>query len=307
MNRIPLQLFKDYGIVGLSYIAILIFLRPVFFGEYKITDSLIVVTVVHTFSLLFVYFISETFVTYIFRKPFAYSDPFYTRLQHFVLCGAVCIPLMMVIITQANTIMMHGVEHADYAWHDTNGNFTLDYLMMCRSSCVAAAFIMVIAMTAISEVRQMRFVLHELLDINHLLEENQGNIQSASISENDTEEVILQSDGRETMTVNPHDVLYVESVANYVNIIYYKDSELCQKRFRSSLKDIESALAEYPFLVHIHRAFLVNINFITQVTGNSSGYKIELFGSDKTLPVSKSNVAAFKEKINILAKFETGK
>lgn len=302
MKKIPSQLIKDYGMVGLFYIAILLFLRPVFFGEYKMTESLMVVTIVHTISLLLVYFICEIIVTYIMRKPFAYSDAFYTRLQHFVFCGVVCIPVMMVIITQVNTIMMHGVEHADYAWHDTNGHFTIDCLMMCRSSCVVAAFIMTIAMTAISEVRQMRFVLNELLNINHLLEEKQENIQSASLSKKEKEEVLLHGDSRETLTLNPHDILYIESVANYLNIAYFNDSELCQKRFRSSLKDMENVLEKYPFLVHIHRAFLVNINFITQVTGNSAGYKIELFGCDKILPVSKSNVTAFKEKINILAK-----
>lgn len=296
MKHFNLQLIKDYAIVGLSYIAFLIVLRPVFFGEYNITDSLIVVTIVHTLILAIVFFTGETVVSYLFKRPFSYSDSIETRFQHFVLCAMVCVPVMMILLTQANGIMTHGFEHADYVWHDNNGSFTLKWVMVCRSSCVVAAFIMAISMTALSEVRQMRYALDELLTINRMLEEQDQN-QSLMENINTNKEVVLNSDNRDALALNPHDILYVESAANYLIITYFKDSELCQKRLRSSLKDAESTLKDYPFIVHIHRAFLVNINFITEVTGNAAGYKLHLFNSDKILPVSKANVAMFKQRI----------
>lgn len=295
MKKIPSQLIKDYGIVGISYIAILLFMRPAFFGEYKITDSLIVVTVVHSFVLLLVFAIAESVTTLVLRRPFSYSDSLETRLCHFAFCGGVCIPIMMVILTLANVMMMHGIEHADYAWRDGNGNFTLEWMLMSRSSCVVASLIMTIAMTALSEVRQMRYVLHELLQINQMLEEK----NSIPTSEEEKVMVTLRGDTRESLTIEPDDILYIESIANYISITYFKDSQLCQKRLRSSLKDIESVLVNHTYIVHIHRAFLVNIHFVTQVTGNSAGYKVELFGSDKILPVSKSNVQLFKERLKL--------
>jgi len=51
-----------------------------------------------------------------------------------------------------------------------------------------------------------------------------------------------------------------------------------------------------------HRAFLININFITQVSGNAAGYKVQLFSIDKQIPVSKANVTLFREKIKELSK-----
>lgn len=152
-------------------------------------------------------------------------------------------------------------------------------------------------MTTLSEVRQMRYVLHELLLINQMLEEK--NSISASPEEEEKVMVTLRGDTRESLTIEPNDIIYIESIANYINIVYFKDSELCQKRIRSSLKDIESVLESHTYIVHIHRAFLVNIRFITQVTGNSAGYKVELFGCDKVLPVSKSNVQLFKERLKL--------
>lgn len=301
MKNIPFQLIKDYGIVCLLYVCALLFLRPAFFGEYKITDSLLVVAIVHLVVLFFVQCIGEIIVTFLFRSPFSYGDTFGTRLQHFCICGFVCIPTLMVLLTQANVIMMHGIEHAGYAWHDQDGNFTLEWMLMSRSSCVVASFIIAIAMTALSELRQMRYALQELFQINEMLETEQKVLRSRLPKDNVTDKIIIHGDNRDSLVVNPLDIVYVESVANYLNIVYLNDAELCNKRLRSSLRDVEETLEAFPFMVRTHRAFLVNIHFITQVTGNSAGMKISLFSCDKVLPVSRSNISEFKERVKIKA------
>lgn len=298
MNKIPLQLIKDYGIVCLSYIAILLILRPAFFGEYKITESLMVVAAVHLLVLVLVFCISECVTTYIFRRPFSYGDTLMTRLNHFVLCGGVCIPLMMVFLTQANMIMMHGIEHADYAWFDEDGRLTSKWFLMVRPSCAVASFIIVIAMTALSELRQMRYALQELFRINQLLETEQKSISTYLSKDNVSDKIILQGDNRDSLAVNPQDIIYVESIANYLNIVYFNDADLCSKRLRSSLRDVEEALEAFPFMVRTHRAFLVNIHYITQVTGNSAGMKVSLFSCDKVIPISRSNIGEFKKRIS---------
>lgn len=298
MKRIPLQLIKDYGIVGLSYIAILLFLRPAFFGEYKVTESLLLVALVHLVVLLLVFAIGECVATFLFRRPFSYGDELTTRLQHFSLCGVVCIPVMMVLLTQANVIMMHGIEHMDYAWHDKDGKFTLEWLLMVRSSCAAASFIMAIAMTALSELRQMRYALQELLLINQMLETEQKCLRSRLPNDNATDKIIIHGDSRDSLVVNPQDIVYIESVANYLNIVYFNDAVICSKRLRSSLRDVMEVLEEFPFMVRTHRAFLVNIHFITQVSGNSAGMKASLFSCDKVIPVSRSNISEFKERFS---------
>lgn len=301
MNRIPFQLIKDYGIVCLAYICALLLLRPAFFGEYKITESLMVVAVVHTIVLFMAVAIGEGVVTFLLRSPFSYGDAWVIRLQHFSLCGVVCLPSLMVLLTQANVIMMHGIEHADYAWHDGEGNFTLEWMLMSRSSCAVASFVIAIAMTALSELRQMRYVLQELFQINQMLEEEQKSLRSQQPKDNPTDKIILHGDNRDSLGVNPQDIVYVESIANYLNIAYFNDADLCNKRLRSSLRDVEEALEAYPYMVRTHRAFLVNIHFITQVSGNSAGMKVSLFSCDKVIPVSRSNIEEFKERVKIKA------
>lgn len=298
MKRIPLQLIKDYGIVCLCYICALIFLRPAFFGEYKIDESLVVVAIVHLVVLLIVQCINECIIIFLLKRTFSYGDALMTRLQHFSLCGAVGIPVMMVLLTQANVIMMHGFEHADYAWHDKDGNFTFEWMLMSRSSCAVSSFVITIAMTALSELRQMRYVLQELLQINQMLETEQSVLRSRLPKDNVTDKIILHGDNRDSLVVNPQDIVYVESIANYLNIVYFNDADLCNKRLRSSLRDIEKALEEFPFMVRTHRAFLVNIQFITEVSGNSASMKASLFGCDKVIPVSRSNIGEFKKIIS---------
>lgn len=150
--------------------------------------------------------------------------------------------------------------------------------------------------------RFLKMEIEELQNLNAILEEEQMALRSKLLKDNATDKIILHGDSRESLIVNPLDIMYVESVGNYLNIVYFNDSDLCQKRLRSSLKEIEDTLEEFPFMVHTHRAFLVNINFITQVTGNSAGYKISMFSTDRVLPVSKANVAMFREKIKDFGK-----
>ncbi len=151
--------------------------------------------------------------------------------------------------------------------------------------------------------RYLHAEIEELQALNALLESEQKMLRSQPVKDdNAADKIILRGDSKKSLLVNPHDLMYVESVGNYLSIVYFNDSELCQKRLRSSLKEIEDTLESFPFIVRTHRAFLVNINFITQVSGNSAGYKISMFSTDRILPVSKANVALFREKIKALGK-----
>lgn len=150
--------------------------------------------------------------------------------------------------------------------------------------------------------RYLKMEIEELQTLNALLESEQKMLRSRLSKDNVTEKIIIHGDSRESLIVNPLDIMYVESVGNYLSIVYFNDSQLCKKRLRSSLKNVEEAFVAFPFMLHTHRAFLVNINFITHIYGNSSGYKLSMFSTDRVLPVSKANVALFRDKINELGK-----
>lgn len=258
--------------------------------------------IVHVFFFLLTLVLSEIIVTYIFQNSFTYSAGFWGRLKHFALCAVIGVPIFNIFLNQSNTIMMWDFSRYYYAWIDIDGTFTLKWYMKSINLCAILSVILIIAMMAITRVRNIEHTLLELASINRMLETEQTKLRSRLPKDNVTDKIVIHGDSRESLTVNPLDVIYVESVGNYLSIVYLNDSELCQKRLRSSLKEVEETLEAYPFLVHTHRAFLVNINFITQVSGNSAGYKISMFSTDRVLPVSKANVPLFREKIIELGK-----
>lgn len=144
---------------------------------------------------------------------------------------------------------------------------------------------------------QLAIEIEKFQALNPLLEEIRAKMSMDIRDEFALPSTPLLIGSKEAIDFSPSEILYVESIANYVGIVYLKDGEVCRKKLRSSLKDIETALEAFPYIVHIHRAFLVNIKFITRVSGNASGYKIEMYGCSKALPVSKANIPAFKQKI----------
>ena len=93
----------------------------------------------------------------------------------------------------------------------------------------------------------------------------------------------------------PSEIIYIESVANYIIVAHFHNNEPRQTRLRGTLHYVEETLKNHDFIVHIHRAFLVNVNYVTEVTGNSNGYRIRMLGMDNLLPVSRANIETFKQ------------
>lgn len=304
MKRIPKQLIKDYILIDLAYASMLTILQFAYSGNYDISYSSLMLLVLQLGILFTVLLVGEVFTTYVLRSPFSYSDDIATRFLHFLKGTLICLPLLTAIQNQLFVFYKFGIENWIFAWTYYDGSFSLKWFWKIMPPCaVASFFTQMIGMTALSEVRAMRNSLRELSSINQMLEAEQEKLLSRPAAEAQTEKIVLQGDGsKEKLILCPMNIMYVESVGNYLNIVYLNDSELCQMRMRSSLKEIEDTLKQYPYLIHIHRAFLVNINFITQVSGNASGYKISLFSTDRVLPVSKANVAAFRNKINELGR-----
>ena len=66
---------------------------------------------------------------------------------------------------------------------------------------------------------------------------------------------------------------------------------------RCSLLYAENLLKEYKFIVKCHRSYLVNINFIDRIEGNSQGYKLFVENLSSPIPVSKPSVSKLQELI----------
>lgn len=111
--------------------------------------------------------------------------------------------------------------------------------------------------------------------------------------------------GKERLSLLPNQLIYVESVGNYVEVHWLNFMFPQKTVLRSTLKDVEAALADQPQFFRCHRAFLVNLQAVSHTTGNSRGYQLTISGSQREIPVSRTYVPAFDARMSELATLPT--
>ena len=121
-------------------------------------------------------------------------------------------------------------------------------------------------------------------------------IVANSVSQpNEQEEMVtLYGSTSETVTTKVSNILYIESVGNYVKVIWLCDGKSRTDMLRATSKQIESILSKYHTIVRCHRAFLVNLGQVERVVSNSGTMQLVLKHSSDTIPVSRSNMAQVK-------------
>jgi hypothetical protein len=91
--------------------------------------------------------------------------------------------------------------------------------------------------------------------------------------------------------------LYAQADDNYLEICYLKDEKLQKALLRNTLKNVEMDLVAFPSIFRCHRSYLVNLNNIKNVEGNSQGYRLSFEKTDFRVPVARNLSKIFKEKI----------
>jgi DNA-binding LytR/AlgR family response regulator len=66
---------------------------------------------------------------------------------------------------------------------------------------------------------------------------------------------------------------------------------------RNSINNIEQQLARIPFIMRIHRAFIVNLKMIVSKRGNTLGYQLKINELDTEIPVSRNHTKTFDRKM----------
>jgi hypothetical protein len=112
-------------------------------------------------------------------------------------------------------------------------------------------------------------------------------------------QVTLYSDTSESLTFNFPDLLFVQADDNYSTITWKDATGIHKKLLRVNLKNIESQLNN-SFTLRCHRSFIVNINAIEAISGNTNGYKLRIRDSDFSIPVSRPKGKEVMAKISQL-------
>jgi DNA-binding LytR/AlgR family response regulator len=112
---------------------------------------------------------------------------------------------------------------------------------------------------------------------------------------NQDSQITLEGNTNEHVTLKISNLLYIEAVGNYVKVCQLTDNEVHTNMLRATMKQMEDTLQNYPMIVRCHRAFMVNLGQVEQISTNSRAMQLVMHHSHDAIPVSRSNVSKLKE------------
>ena len=111
------------------------------------------------------------------------------------------------------------------------------------------------------------------------------------------QELTLTGTTNDSVTLQVVDLLYIEAVGNYVKVSHLRNEQVRTDMLRTTMKQMEETLQDYPMIVRCHRAFLVNLGQVEQIISHSGSTQLLINHCHESLPVSRSNMAQVRAAI----------
>jgi len=180
--------------------------------------------------------------------------------------------------------------------------YHMDFYPGCTLTGVVLHFFPRLFMYGIVPVILITLFINNKLLHDNLSDAIKANQELKKISElkkessSSSSELTIFSDTSETLTLKLPDLLFVEANDNYSTFFWMNGHGLEKKMLRINLKNVESQLNN-SFTLRCHRSFIVNINKIGHVSGNTNGYKLNIRDTELSVPVSRAKGKEIIEKI----------
>lgn len=177
-------------------------------------------------------------------------------------------------------------------------NFTYQSLIRISSMTILFSIIPIVISSILLENWWLRQNLDKATNL-------QSKVENAVFTPpvND-DKITLQSDNNnEWLKIKANQLLYLESVDNYINVVYREKDQVKKQLLRNSLKKLENQLTDNNEIMRCHRSFIVNLKNIKTVDGNSRGLQLYFNNYEDAVPVSRKYV---KNILNILEEVQQG-
>jgi DNA-binding LytR/AlgR family response regulator len=102
---------------------------------------------------------------------------------------------------------------------------------------------------------------------------------------------------KDSLAIKDSFLLFIRSANNYIEVFWKEGDTIKNQMVRSSMTNAEELLKEHKFIFKCHRSFMVNINHIERIEGNSQGYKLFFENVNFSIPVSKNFASKLQELI----------
>ncbi len=141
--------------------------------------------------------------------------------------------------------------------------------------------------------------LQSALAANQQLEKIKTLKKEVTVNPNTTSPIVLHSDTSETLSLHLPDLLFIEADDNYATVVWKNGQGIQKKLLRVNLKNLETQINN-SFAIRCHRSYIVNVHAISNITGNTNGYKLQILDTEYLIPVSRAKGKELIEKIQQL-------
>jgi DNA-binding LytR/AlgR family response regulator len=115
----------------------------------------------------------------------------------------------------------------------------------------------------------------------------------------ESEVTIKAGNPKNDFRVNPKTIIYLCSNDNYVTVVSAKGETVSKTHLRGTLKAAESELGKNKSFIRCHKCYIVNSEYVDNLTGNLQNLKIRLKIPGLELPVSRSNAPEIVRKFRM--------
>lgn len=171
-------------------------------------------------------------------------------------------------------------------------NFTWKGLLNIGSVTLLLAVIPVMISTILLENWLLRRNLRRASQLQQSVDNVNATVAATPSTKEEKEPAILtlySENKSEWIKIRPSALIYLESADNYVSIYYQEKEQVQKKLLRATLTSIAEQITP-SFIQRCHRSYMINLQHIKYVDGNSRGLQLELLDIGKTIPVSRKYV-----------------
>ena len=104
---------------------------------------------------------------------------------------------------------------------------------------------------------------------------------------------------KDSISAESKDIYYVAAADNYIEVYYLFNNNMKKVMLRSTLKNAHASLKRFSNFYRCNRTYIVNLDKVKSVTGNSQGYKLILFDTEKSIPVSRTLTREVTQRLSI--------
>ncbi|MBI9053715.1 MAG: LytTR family transcriptional regulator [Bacteroidales bacterium] len=151
------------------------------------------------------------------------------------------------------------------------------------------AFLPVAALIIINQDRLLRNNLKTAMRLNNKLKESKQLKDKMIFFDSEYK--------KDSLSIKLDSLILIKTADNYIEVFYKSNEEVKSQMIRSTLAKAEQLFIEHDFIFRCHRTFIVNKNYIEEISGSSQGYKLSFSNIDFPVLVSQKYINEFKKMI----------